>query len=222
MKKSIPIEETSEVKKHKRKKARASGKNAESVPLKESDEAAANEAVEDLKVPSGEGEEDLLDRLQRLAAEFENYKKKNAREYSRGREDGMAQVMEAILPIFDSLALAVESCEKKPGIDALFKGVQAVRRQLQSALEALGLEEIRAEKGDPLDPNVHEAILAEFSDEFSPGRIIDSFQTGYSLKGKLIRAAKVKVAREPTEKNEKESPGGASGTDKSDSGKDFA
>ena len=142
-------------------------------------------------------EKGLVDQLQRVAAEFENYKKRNAKEYVRGREDGIIRVVEAIVPTLESISFAIESARMKPGIDSILKGMEALRRQLLAGLETLGVREITVKEGDALDPNIHEVLLTERSGTVKPGHIVSQIGTGYALGGRLIKPAKVTVAREP-------------------------
>lgn len=142
-------------------------------------------------------ERELVDQLQRLAAEFDNYRKKNAGEYSRGVIEGQARAIEAILPVLDSFALAVASAANATDAGALRTGIEAVQRQLLGQLGGLGLEEIHAAPGDALDPNVHEVLMAQPGAGIEPGRVTAEFQVGYRFKSRLLRAAKVCVAAEP-------------------------
>ncbi|MBZ0273943.1 nucleotide exchange factor GrpE [bacterium] len=140
-------------------------------------------------------EQELLDHLQRLMAEFDNYKKKNAREYERGVARGVEKVVLALLPAWDSLRLASEAARTATDAEAIGKGVEAVTRQMQTALESIGVAEICPERGDRLDPALHDVMLAQPTDDFEPDAVIETFQSGFRLADQVIRPAKVKVAR---------------------------
>ncbi len=142
-------------------------------------------------------ERELVDQLQRLAAEFDNYRKKNAGEYSRGVIEGQARAIESILPVLDSFGLAVASAATATDVGALRTGIEAVQRQLLGQLAGLGLEEIHAAPGDALDPNIHEVLMAQPGTDVAPGCVTAEFQVGYRFKSRLLRAAKVCVAAEP-------------------------
>jgi len=144
-------------------------------------------------------EADLLDQLQRVAAEFENYRKKNSREYQHGREDGIVTAGETILPALESLSLAVRTADQSHDVSKLIEGVELVRRQLLSRLETLGVKEIEVREGEIMDPGVHEVLWAEPSAEVEPDHILSVVQPGYKLNERLISAAKVKVAKQKRE-----------------------
>jgi molecular chaperone GrpE len=139
---------------------------------------------------------ELTDQLQRMTAEFDNYRKKNAGEYSRGRDAGIADTVEAILPAMNSIASALATVTENQHTDCLSLGVQAVERQILSSLSGLDVERIKVEPGDDLDPNHHEVMMTQDSDEFKPGKIISVIQQGYMHKGKLLHAAKVIVSKD--------------------------
>ncbi len=141
-------------------------------------------------------ENELTDQLQRMTAEFDNYRKKNAGEYLHGRDAGIADTVEAILPAMDSIASALATVDENQHTDCLSVGVQAVERQILSSLACLDVERIKVEPGDDLDPNNHEVMMAQGSDEFAPGKIISVIHQGYTHKGKLLRAAKVIVSKD--------------------------
>ncbi len=182
------------------KEAAAMKENNNDVEMTESknDEDAESpaEKAEDQTMGS---EPDLTDQLQRLAAEFENYRKKNAGEFMRGRDAGVAAAVEAILPAMDSIASALCTAGNDHDIDCLTTGVQAVERQLLSGFAAMDVKPIEVHPGDRLDPKLHEVMLAQDSDEFEPGSIISVVQQGYTHKDRLLRAAKVIVSKDKDE-----------------------
>lgn len=134
-------------------------------------------------------DEDLVLQLKRLQAEFENYQKRTEREQEHFRTIACAGVIERLLPVLDNFELAL----KNAGTDNFAKGVELVYAQLVEALSEYGLEPINP-INEPFDPQRHEALLTEESDQ-QKNTIIEVLQKGYSLNGKLIRSAKVKVAR---------------------------
>jgi molecular chaperone GrpE len=142
-------------------------------------------------------EAEMLDRLQRLAAEFDNYRKKNAGEFARGLDEGASRVLESLLPVLDSLDRAQGSTDAAVDLEALKKGFDALARQIQGILQAQGLETVVVSAGDRLDPNVHEVLFAEPSADHAPGSVLAVFQAGYRFRNRLLRPAKVKVSAEP-------------------------
>ncbi len=130
-----------------------------------------------------------LDALQRLKAEFENSRKRQERERVRVLSMASESLVQELLPVLDNLDRALEA-----GGD-IREGVQATRDQLADVLGDEGLLPV-ASDGQPFDPNVHEAVMSQVSEEHEEGTIIQTFQRGYLLNGKLIRTAKVVVAKQ--------------------------
>lgn len=136
----------------------------------------------------------LFDRLARLQAEFENYRKRSTREQQEFRDYALANAVTLLLPVLDSLELALKnSADQKSEIHS---GVELVRKQFADALVKLGLREIPA-KGEPFDPQYHQAIEMVDSDKVPDHHVLEELQRGYKLKDRLIRPAMVRVARNP-------------------------
>ena len=130
-----------------------------------------------------------LDALRRLKAEFENSRKRQERERIRILSMASERLVQELLPVLDNLDRALEA-----GGD-IREGVQATRDQLADVLADEGLLPV-ASDGQPFDPNVHEAVMGQPSEEHEEGTIIQTFQRGYLLNGKPIRPAKVVVAKQ--------------------------
>jgi molecular chaperone GrpE len=136
----------------------------------------------------------LFDRLARLQAEFDNYRKRAARENLDFREYAMADAARSLLPVIDSLALALKNASASP--DDFRKGVELIARQLQVALERMNVQRVPAQ-GEPFDPRVHEAIEVVESDKVPDHHVLEELQAGYRMKDRLLRPAMVKVAKKP-------------------------
>jgi molecular chaperone GrpE len=130
-----------------------------------------------------------LEALRRLKAEFENSRKRQERERIRILSMASERLVQELLPVLDNMDRALEA-----GGD-IREGVQATRDQLADVLGDEGLLPV-ASDGQIFDPNVHEAVMGQFSEEHEEGTIIQTFQRGYVLNGKPIRAAKVVVAKQ--------------------------
>ena len=130
-----------------------------------------------------------LDALRRLKAEFENSRKRQERERLRILSMASERLVQELLPVLDNLDRALEA-----GGD-IREGVQATREQLADVLAEEGLLPV-ASDGQPFDPNVHDAVMGQPSEEHEEGTIIQTFQRGYLLNGKPIRPAKVVVAKQ--------------------------
>ena len=136
----------------------------------------------------------LIDRLARLQAEFENARKRTAREQQDFREYAVADAVKALLPTLDSFerALQTDAAEKSE----FRSGIELIYKQLQDALQKLGLRAIPA-KGEPFDPHLHEAIEMVDTTDAPDHQILEELQRGYKLKDRLLRPSMVRVARNP-------------------------
>ncbi len=133
--------------------------------------------------------DEYLDTLRRLKAEFENSRKRQERERARILETASERLVVELLPMLDNLDRALEA------EGDIHEGVRAIRDQLVAALGQEGLLPV-ASDGQPFDPNVHEAVLGQPTEEHEEGTILQTFQRGYLLNGKPIRPAKVVVAKQ--------------------------
>jgi molecular chaperone GrpE len=161
------------------------------------DEVQAQEASEaegeplDQRLAAAEAEaETHLNDLKRLAAEFENYRKRVAREQESVSVRAAERLVKELLPIVDDLERALEAAEEHEEAK-LEEGVRLVHRQLASALEREGLAEI--ETDGKFDPHVHEALLSQPSDA-DEGAVIEVLQKGYKLGDHVLRPARVVIA----------------------------
>jgi molecular chaperone GrpE len=135
------------------------------------------------------------DRYLRLAADFDNFKKRSRQEQMETIQHASAELISRLLPALDDLHKALEN--KPDGVDAAWlKGVELSVRKLEDALKAHGLEAIDA-VGKPFDPNVHEAIGHEESTEHPEDTVVQVLRRGYRIRDRVVRPALVKVARRP-------------------------
>lgn len=136
---------------------------------------------------------EYLEHLQRLQAEFDNYRKRVLREQTRAVELATEPLVARMLEALDEFDLALVAAEQKPDFEKFVRGVELVYAKLWDVLKAEGLERIDAE-GKPFDPALHEALFQ--SDEGEGEAVVaDVLRPGYLLKGKVVRPAGVKVAR---------------------------
>jgi molecular chaperone GrpE len=134
----------------------------------------------------------LLDRLARLQAEFDNARKRAAREQQDFREFAAADAIKNILPVLDSFERALKA--PAAGSSDLRSGLELIFRQFQDALQKLGVQPIES-VGKPFDPRLHEAVEMVDTAEAPDHQVLDEFQRGYNYKGRLLRPAMVRVAR---------------------------
>jgi molecular chaperone GrpE len=134
--------------------------------------------------------DELFDRLQRLAAEFDNFRKRSAREAAATIERANERLVKELLPVLDDLARALQAAEEHEGAK-LEEGVRLVHRSLAELLAKEGLAEI--ETDGAFDPHVHEALLSQPS-EAAEGDVIEVVQKGYTLGDRVLRPARVVVS----------------------------
>jgi molecular chaperone GrpE len=135
---------------------------------------------------------DLFERLARLQAEFDNYRKRAAKENADFRDFAVSDAARALLPVVDSFTLALKNAAAKP--EDLRKGVELIFKQLQDVLQKLNIERVPAQ-GEPFDPRVHEAIEMVETDAAPDHHVLEELQPGYRIKGRLLRPAMVRVAK---------------------------
>jgi len=131
------------------------------------------------------------DRLLRLAAEFDNYKKRAAREREQYTALANERIVKELLPILDDLERALQAAEEHEEAQ-LEEGVRLVHRSLASLLQRNGLTQI--ETDGKFDPHVHEALLAQPAEEKESGDVLDVIQKGYRIGDRVVRPARVIVA----------------------------
>ena len=178
------------------------------------DEAAA--PLDPLEAAQAEAAQ-LKDKLIRMAADFDNYRKRSRREVTDAEKKGRGGLLTDLLPVFDNLERATSHAEggsEDAGkMKGLVDGIGLVTRQFRDALSRLGIERVES-VGRPFDPSVHEAIQHLETNEFPPGCIAAEVQPGYKEGDRLVRPAMVVVAKAPAEPVTMNTPaGGASPAD---------
>jgi molecular chaperone GrpE len=158
-------------------------------------EAAAEEAR-----PVEEGDElpKLRSRLMYLAAEFDNYRKRVAREKETLLAYGNERLLQAILPSLDNLERALSQSGASGSVEALLTGVRLTYDQLLSELRKFGLEQMET-VGETFDPRFHEAVALVPWEGKPEGTVLAEARKGYLLNGRLLRPAQVTVAQQPAE-----------------------
>jgi molecular chaperone GrpE len=157
--------------------------------------------IEELKKMLESKEKELKehhDRLLRLAADFENYKKRAARDKEDWTKFANEELIRAILPFIDNLERAVNHAEKVVDTGVLIEGVRLTLQQILQTLNKFGLSSFQS-VGKPFDPTVHEAMLVVETNQHEPNQVVEEFQKGYLLNDRLLRPATVSVSK-PLEK----------------------
>ncbi len=137
--------------------------------------------------------DEYLDRLQRSAAEFDNFKKRTIREKDSLYTEAVSDVVAGILPVIDNLERALQACSADNGLQSLKEGVELVYRQMKDSLKNIGVEEINSCEAC-FDPQLHNAVMHVEDEACGQNVVVEEFQKGYVYKDKVIRHSMVKVA----------------------------
>ena len=178
--------------KKEKKNAEAEETKAEEV-TEEVTEEPEQETADERDAKIGQLEKELAaqkDKYMRLAAEYDNYRKRTANEKLSIYDDATGKAVTELLPVADSVRMALENL--KDADAEIIKGVELIQTQLDRSFEKLKIESYGA-VGDAFDPQLHNAISMVDSDELESGQIAAVFQTGYKIGDKIIRHAMVQV-----------------------------
>jgi molecular chaperone GrpE len=139
--------------------------------------------------------------LLRTQAELENLRKRNARDLENAHKFGMEKYIQEILPVWDSLAMAVAAAsDDGVDLDKMREGMDLTLKMMSAAMEKFNVEEVNP-VGQPFDPELHQAMSMQETADVAANTVINVFQKGYLLNGRLIRAAMVVVAKAPAGQN---------------------
>jgi molecular chaperone GrpE len=153
--------------------------------------------IEEMKKRVEEKEKEAkehYDRFLRMAADYENYKKRAARDKEEWIKFANEDLIKAVLPLIDNLERAVNHADKVTDTGVLIEGVRLTIQQLLQALSKFGVSSFES-VGKPFDPTRHEAILTIPTDQQEPNQVLEEFQKGYLLNDRLLRPATVSVSR---------------------------
>jgi molecular chaperone GrpE len=138
--------------------------------------------------------DEYLELAQRTRADFENYRKRVAKETSEALNRGKAELARELLPVIDNLERALEVGSDPGAHDALVEGVGLVRDELRGKLGTAGVEAFDP-KGEKFDPQVHEALSTQPAEGIEAGIVVETLEKGYRLDGQVLRPAKVVVSK---------------------------
>ena len=186
------------------KKARAAadpapeGEKPEEAPQESNNITITREKLEELNayVKAAEQKRDeYLAMAQRVQADFDNYRKRNASLRTEVADDAVRDAVKEVLPSLDTLERALAAAKAAGEAGSLYTGVEMTLRGFEEALKKLGMERVEAAPGTVFDPEKHNAVMMTEADEEHPeGTIIECFQTGFAVRGKVVRYAMVRVA----------------------------
>jgi molecular chaperone GrpE len=149
----------------------------------------------ELKPPTADADEaaKYLELAKRTQADFENYRKRMARENAQAAERGAAKLAKSLLPALDHLELSLKGAEGHADEDVI-KGFALVRDELLAALGKSGIQAF-SPKGEPFDPNEHEAMAQQPAGDAESGTVLEVYQQGFRINGQILRPARVVVAQ---------------------------
>ena len=162
-------------------------------------ELSKEEALEKELEESKGAFEELNDRYLRLAADFDNYKKRISKEKADLVSYGNEELIRSLLSVLDNLERGIEHSEANGDTNPIIEGFRLVHKQFLDCLEKCGVKAIEVHKGDEFDPNLHQAVERVESDEVQPGFILSELLKGYMLKDRLLRPALVSVSKGESE-----------------------
>ena len=158
------------------------------------------EQLTDLQTRAAKAD-DNWERLLRVTADFENFKKRAARERTEAAQYANASLLQKLIPILDNFDMAQSAAQTAQGdkLASLQTGIAMIQQQFKSALTESGLEEVDA-SGKPFDPTYHEAVSQQETDTVPEGYVVQQIRKGYKLRERLLRPAAVIVAKQPEKK----------------------
>lgn len=161
-------------------------------------EAIAVDPQGELKAALAEAQESAAqnrDGYLRMAAELENLRKRSQRDLENAHKYALERFLAELLPVQDSLEMGIAAADT--GDASVKEGMQMTLKLLVTALERAGVRELNPVKGEPFNPEVHEAMTMEETTEAAPGTVLRTIQKGFQLNGRLLRPARVIVAKAP-------------------------
>lgn len=167
------------------------------------DQAGADQDLPAKLIEKEKEAKENYEKYLRSAAELENYKKFAAKERADLIRYNNENIIRDILPVLDSLDRALDLEGTSKDVNAFMDGLRMIQEQLFTRLEKYGVRKIEA-VGKEFDPNIHEALLQVASDEHENNHVIREFEKGYLLNDRLLKPAKVSVARRPASEKELE------------------
>lgn len=162
-------------------------------------EPVSTEAKKSTEAACREENELLKDQLFRLAADFDNFRKRTARQMEENRKAVLEQVLLDFVEVTDNFDRALKSARTAEDMGSIVSGIEQLSKQFFSILEKYGLERVKCEKAGEFDPHRHEAIQHIETSEVPDNTIVDVYKHGYALNDKVVRPALVSVARNPDE-----------------------
>lgn len=134
------------------------------------------------------------DKFLRLAADYDNYKKRSAREFGELIQNANEALIGQLIPIVDNFERALDAATSSEDLTSFHRGIEMIYQQLRKILEQQGVKEIAA-LNEPFDPNVHEALMVIEKEDMPPEMVVEEIEKGYMLNDKVLRPSKVAVSK---------------------------
>ncbi|KKH97645.1 molecular chaperone GrpE [Methanosarcina sp. 1.H.T.1A.1] len=177
----------------------SSAKKAEETTVSSENESVSSGTEKSPEAVCKEENELLKDQLFRLAADFDNFRKRTVRQMEENRTAVLEQVLLDFVEVTDNFERALKSARTAEDMGSIVSGIEQLSKQFFSILEKYGLEKIICEKAGEFDPHKHEAVQHIETSEVPDNTIVDVYKQGYTLKEKIVRPAMVSVAKSPEE-----------------------
>jgi len=149
--------------------------------------------------------DEVFSKLQRVSADYANFQKRASRQIADSTAYEKEKIIKSILPVLDNFEHTLANAHKSEGIDVLIKGVRIIYDQMLDILKSHGAEQIKA-VGEIFDPALHQAMLQKYVSEKNEGVVLEEFQKGYRLNGRVIRPSKVVVNKKTPESEVQQQP----------------
>lgn len=172
----------------------------ESQTAPEGQEASADvvdiEALKAALLSVQDERDQLRDQLMRSVADFQNFRKRNELEKQATRQYANERLVVDLLPVLDNFERTFAALQSGSSLESIMGGIQAVDRQLRSVLDSYNVSRIQSH-GTPFDPEIHEAVATDPSEEHPENTVIQELEAGYKMAEKVIRPARVRVSTKP-------------------------
>jgi molecular chaperone GrpE len=165
----------------------------------EGQDSSVNDADQEAEIAEVDFEAEaakLKDLALRARADLDNFRKRALREKEEAIRYANNGLLERLLPVIDNFELGIDAAKSAADTASILQGMSMVQKQLQDFLKNNGLEEVQAE-GESFDPNKHDAVAQEFSNDVPEGQVVRQVRKGYKIKDRLIRASSVIVSKGP-------------------------
>jgi len=143
--------------------------------------------------------EELRQKWQRLAADYQNYQKRMQRQLEQTSQMAQENVVRSLIPVLDNFLHTLEKGTNSEDVHSVLQGIQIVYDHLMNTLSSLGMKRIDVQPGVPFNPQFHEAMMQEETSEFPSGTVVRELAGGYCMNDRALRPAKVSVAKTPAE-----------------------